>query len=115
MPVMSSWPTFGEISPDYGGISEEDVKENSIYVIDAISNPDSVLHDSTFHDSGLSLDHGRIATTVSIGLEGPSMSLTPPASPDQPLMQDSLKDVTVDVPSHEIGSKSLASKKKKFS
>jgi len=40
------------------------------------------------------------------------VSLTPPASPDQPGMQDLIKDVMVDVPSHEIGSQSLASKKR---
>ena len=66
----------------------------------------------TFHDPSLSSDHGRNAATASEGLEGPPMIPTPPASPDQPGMQGLLKDVTVDVPSHEIGSKSLASKKR---
>ena len=59
-----------------------------------------------FHDQDLSLDHGLTAVTASEGLEGPPMILTPPASPDQPGMQSAAKDVMVDVPSHEIGSKS---------
>ena len=40
---------------------------------------------------------------------------TPSASPDQLGIQDSVKDAMVDVPSHDIGSKSLASKRKKLS
>ena len=101
---------------DYREFTEEEIKEMNSYVTKFISHAESEsesdLATSTFHDSGLSLDHGRIATTAPMGLEGPSVSLTPPSSPDQPGMQGLLKDVTVDVPSHEIGFQSLASKKR---
>ena len=90
---MEEWPTFGEVSPDYGEI--EDYKESYHYVTDQLSKVDSPSDQSnaevssgldlaTFHDSSLSSDHGRNAATASEGLEGPPMILTPPASPDQP-------------------------------
>ena len=42
--------------------------------------------DSDFHDQDSSLDHGRTVMTASEGLEGlPMVTLTPPASPDQPM------------------------------
>ena len=96
------WPLV-----DYGEISEEEKDFNSNYVTESIptaeSDEDLVIPTEsfiaipTFHDPSLSSDHGRNAATASMGLEGPSVSLTPPASPDQPLgMQDLIKDVMVD-------------------
>ena len=101
---MNQVPTFGEVSPDYGEI--EDYKESEHYPTSQLSNVETTsdLSLATFHDSSLSSDHGRNVATASEGLEGPPMILTPPASPDQPGMQDAAKDVMVDVPSHEIGS-----------
>ena len=111
------WPLV-----DYGELSEEEKEFNNNYVTESIptveSDEDLVIPTEsfiaipTFHDPSLSSDHGRNAATASEGLEGPPMILTPPASPDQPGMQGLLKDVTVDVPSHEIGFQSLTSKKR---
>jgi len=102
-----------EVLVDYGEFTEEEIKEMNSYVTRYQSIASSVNPAiATFHDPSLSSDHGRNAATASEGLEGPPMILTPPASPDQPGMQGLLKDVTVDVPSHEIGFQSLASKKR---
>jgi hypothetical protein len=105
------WPLV-----DYGEISEDEGVNNYVIptsTVSTISTSDSLIAIDTFHDPSLSSDHGRNAATASEGLEGPPMILTPPASPDQPGMQDPLKDVMVDVPSHEIGSQSLASGRKR--
>ena len=93
---MKEWPSVSEGSPevDYTEFTEEEIEESNRYITNAISIPDSDIRDSHFHNQDLSLDHGRIVMTVLEGLEGPPMVvLTPPASPDQPGMQDPSKDV----------------------
>ena len=105
-----------EFLPDYTWNEEDDEIMNNYFTRasdgDLEDSHSSDGRDSNFHDQDSSLDHGRIPVTTLEGLEGPPMIPTPSASPDQPGMQGLLKDVTVDVPSHEIGSKSLASKKR---
>ena len=108
-----------EFLPDYTWNEEDDEIMNNYFTRasdgDLEDSHSSDGRDSNFHDQDSSLDHGRIPVTTLEGLEGPPMMIpTPSASPDQPGIQDSLKDVMVDVPSHEIGSKSLASKRRKL-
>ncbi len=70
---MEEWSiSDDEVLVDYGEFTEEEIKEMNKYVTISISNAESesVLADPTFHDSGLSPDHGRIATTAPMGLEG---------------------------------------------
>ena len=114
---MSKWINEEDLPlVDYGEVSEDEGFNNYVIPADTVSSVStsySLIAIDTFHDPSLSSDHGRNAATASEGLEGPPMILTPPASPDQPGMQGSAKDVMVDVPSHEIGSQSLASGRKR--
>ncbi len=102
---------------DLREVDYQDVSEDDKDIGDYVTNPKSIAESndlavSDFHDQDLSLDHGRIVMTASEGLEGrPIVILTPPASPDQPGMQDPSKNVIVD----ETGFQSLASKRKKLS
>ena len=59
---MEDWPSVSEV--DYTEFTEEEVKEMNSHITNAISTPDSVLHDSNFHGQDLSLDHGRTVMTA---------------------------------------------------